>query len=48
MDQFQSHEEKAGPVPDHFFSPDQFSPVLREILAHNNGFVKRYRNYWML
>lgn len=31
-----------------FFSVAQFPPVLREILEHNNGFVKHYRNCRML
>lgn len=49
MGQFQSHEEEAGPVPDRFFfSLDQFSPVLREILAHNYRVVIHYRNCRML
>lgn len=48
MGQFQSHEEEAGSVPDHFFSPDQFPPVVREISAYNYGFVIHDRNWRVL
>lgn len=49
MGQFQSHEEKSGPVPDDFFcTQDQFPTVLREISVYNYGFVIYNRNCKML